>query len=177
MEEKIINIINNAKNDDDILELFRLNKLYSLNDIENIIENIINNSTHVNKNAKYYNYLKCLIPNKNTLDKNIFFMKKYISLNKKLVYISDKYKYKKYLYKRKYYYKQSLNYSTKNKLICELYCKYNNNYDILYDILFRKKFNVINGFYNILEGKLYNVAYFPKYCYLLIILKNLFFIH
>lgn len=106
----LLNLINNAKNDDDIINIF---KIY---DDEYIVDFVKRNTNKIDNN-KYINYLKyiyCIITNDKSFKKKYNRIKKYHNLNKKLCYFLG------FLYsdslKFKYYYLRSLKYMFNNNL-------------------------------------------------------------
>lgn len=123
-----INYINNAKSDEEFIELFRFDSPHFLMDSNEYFKKIMEeNNCEVIKNSKYYNYIKGIIEDKNR-KKGAYLLKKYFNLNIKLPHLFDKYhwiriynyignnhdKYKN-CHKYLYYYKKYFEYSRKNK--------------------------------------------------------------
>lgn len=106
MDDEIINLINIAQNDDDIVNLFiKFDRVY-------VCCCLCENIDKIN-NKKYLNYFKGFAKNKYKL------MKKYYSLNTKLYYFL--FRYDKYRNKYNFYAKRSLNYMINKNIEIDIF--------------------------------------------------------
>ena len=108
----LLNLINSAQNDDDIINIFKeYNYIY--------VDKIVKENINYIHNNKYINYLKYFnnwnfLKYRNYRNKYYYQMKKYHNLNKKLYYFSNNYKLTNN--KLKYYHSRSLKYMITNNI-------------------------------------------------------------